>query len=230
MSLLGTGVLVNWGGVLAEAEADYNAWHSLQHMPERIAVRGFARGRRAVALEGTPTHLKYFMMYEVASPEVLVSTSYLARLNDPTPWTQRILATYVMPSRTVCRVITSAGNGTGGYIGTIHMDYAPDVENAFADAHRVRSIMTAPGVLAFHVLRGDNSLGQQPTVEKRYRESQGEPDRTVGTVLLMEGLDLDTTADALAELSHAIGMLSTTKIVSNLYRTQHVVVRADVDP
>lgn len=229
MSLLGSGVLVNWGGVLAEAEADYNAWHSLQHMPERIAVPGFARGRRAVAVEGTPTHLKYFMMYEVASPEVLVSASYLSRLNDPTPWTQRILATYVMPSRTVCRVIASEGNGTGGYIATIHMGYAPDVEHAFADSERIRSIMTARGVLAFHVLRGDSSLGQQPTVEKRYRESQGAPDRTVGTVLLVEGLDLDTTADALAELNHAVERLCTTEAVSNLYRTQHVVVRADVD-
>lgn len=229
MSLLGQGVLVNWGGVLAEAEADYNAWHSLEHMPERIAVPGFSRGRRAVALEGTPTHRKYFMMYEVASPDVLVSAAYLARLNDPTPWTQRILATYVMPSRTVCRVIASEGIGTGGYIGTIHMAYAAHVEHAFADAHRIRSIMSARGVLAFHVLRGDSSLGQQPTIEKRFRESQGEPDRTVGTVLLIEGLDLETTAAALAELESAVAKEAATDVVSNLYRTQHVVVRADVD-
>ena len=29
MSLIGTSVLVNWGGVLEEKEIDYNQWHSM---------------------------------------------------------------------------------------------------------------------------------------------------------------------------------------------------------
>ena len=38
MSLLGSAVLVNWGGIVQEKEADYNQWHSLEHMPERISL------------------------------------------------------------------------------------------------------------------------------------------------------------------------------------------------
>ena len=36
MGLLGKGVLVNWGGIVKSKEQDYNSWHSLEHMPERI--------------------------------------------------------------------------------------------------------------------------------------------------------------------------------------------------
>lgn len=112
--LLGQGALVNWGGVVAEQEDDYNMWHSREHMPERLAVPGFRRGRRGVAVVGTPETLKYFMMYEAADADVFVSAPYLARLNDPTPWTRRILSAYIAPSRTICRVIASKGLGAGG--------------------------------------------------------------------------------------------------------------------
>ena len=44
MALLGKGALLNWGGVLPKYELDYNLWHSLEHMPERISVKGFFEG------------------------------------------------------------------------------------------------------------------------------------------------------------------------------------------
>ena len=41
MALLGKGALLNWGGVLPKHDFDYNLWHSLEHMPERMSVKGF---------------------------------------------------------------------------------------------------------------------------------------------------------------------------------------------
>jgi len=38
MGLLGSAVLVNWGGIVTKKEIDYNQWHSLEHMPERISL------------------------------------------------------------------------------------------------------------------------------------------------------------------------------------------------
>jgi hypothetical protein len=228
--MLGTGVLVNWGGVVADAEADYNAWHSLEHMPERIAVPGFRRGRRAVAVPGTPEHLKYFMMYEVDSPAVLVSQPYLARLNDPTPWTRRILSQYVAPSRTVCRVLASEGVGAGGCVATIQFD--PGDLEAACDAARalVAPAMAMPGVIGVHVLRGERELGQQPTAEKKFRESRGQPDRTVSLALLIDGLDPETTAAAMERvLALAEGRIDGGR-VATVYRTQHVITREDVLP
>ena len=35
-----------WADVEASGEADYNDWHTREHMPERCGVPGFLRGRR----------------------------------------------------------------------------------------------------------------------------------------------------------------------------------------
>ena len=34
---------------------------------------------------------RFFILYELESPEVLDGPAYLARLNAPTPWSQRIM-------------------------------------------------------------------------------------------------------------------------------------------
>lgn len=227
--LLGRGALCNWGGVLSHAEEDYNAWHSLEHMPERLSIPGFRRGRRAIAVDGTPETLKYFMMYEADDADVFVSAPYLARLNDPTPWTQRILSIYVAPSRTVCRVIESRGCGTGGWLATLQWQAetaVPVSENQ--GTAWIERAMGMNGIIGAHLLKGDARLGQQPTTEKKFRESQGEPDRTVAMALLIDGLALaDIRNAAEAVLAMVDASLRASCIVTH-YETQHVLSDADV--
>ena len=54
MSLDGTGVVAIWHDLLPEAKADFYEWHNREHMPERLAIPGFRRGRRYIATEGGP--------------------------------------------------------------------------------------------------------------------------------------------------------------------------------
>tara|TARA_X000000950_G_scaffold17626_1_gene19254 strand:+ start:76 stop:471 length:396 start_codon:yes stop_codon:yes gene_type:complete len=119
MSLLGSAVLVNWGGIKPNKEENYNQWHSKEHMPERISLPGFLRGYRAMGIEGTNINHKYFMMYEAKNKEVFVSKKYLERLNNPTKWTKEILSNYISPSRTICSVISSKSIGSGNFILTV---------------------------------------------------------------------------------------------------------------
>jgi len=227
--LLGRGALVNWGGVMASGEQDYNAWHSLEHMPERLSVPGFRRGRRAVAVDGTPETLKYFMMYEAVDAEVFVSEPYLARLNDPTPWTQRILSLYLAPSRTVCRVIESRGCGTGGWLATLQWATgSAAVLGETSASALVKKLIDMTGIVGVHVLKGDPKLGQQPTTEKKFRESQGEPDRTVALALLIDGLSLGETEAAMEAALEGLDNATRAACVATLYETQHVLTNADV--
>ena len=66
-------------------EAEFDQWHLREHIPERVAVPGFLRCRRYVTLGEPP---RYFYFYETESLDTLQSPAYLARLGDPTPWTQ----------------------------------------------------------------------------------------------------------------------------------------------
>ena len=225
MALMGTGVLANWGGVLPDKEADYNAWHSLEHMEERLAVPGFLRGRRGVLSDPGDPADRYFMMYEVETPRTLVSEPYLARLNDPTPWTAGILAAYLAPSRTVCRVTATTGRGVGGWCGTVTSESRlPGAAGSTA----IHAVAGLPGVVGAHALEGEAELGQAPTAEKRLRESQGKSDATVAAAFLVEGYDRDLVRLALDRLVETLTAQARSVAFSvRLYSIQHIVCVQD---
>jgi len=58
MSLAGEGAVAIWHDLDPVAREQFYAWHGEEHMPERVGIPGFLRGRRYVAtradLEGTP--------------------------------------------------------------------------------------------------------------------------------------------------------------------------------
>jgi hypothetical protein len=43
--LLGRGVLAICNGIAPKAKDDFVAWHVGEHIPERVSLRGFLRGR-----------------------------------------------------------------------------------------------------------------------------------------------------------------------------------------
>jgi hypothetical protein len=113
----GTGVLAIWSDAAAEHEEEFNSWYTNQHLPERVGVPGFRRGRRYV--KDAPGELRYFTLYETADIHVLESGPYLERLNSPTDWTRRVLPYFRNGSRLAMVVTSSAGAGIGGLAATI---------------------------------------------------------------------------------------------------------------
>ena len=117
MSLAGQAVVAIWNGIAPEGRTEFYEWHNREHMPERVGIPGFRRGRRYIAKYGTP---EYFTLYEADSAEVLVGQDYLNRLNNPTPWTQRVPPTFFRDTaRGICRVKLSLGVGQGGCMLTL---------------------------------------------------------------------------------------------------------------
>jgi hypothetical protein len=117
MSLAGQAVVAIWNGIAPEGRTEFYEWHNREHMPERVGIPGFRRGRRYIAKYGTP---EYFTLYEADSAEVLVGQDYLNRLNNPTPWTQLVPPTFFRDtSRGICRVKLSLGHGQGGFMLTL---------------------------------------------------------------------------------------------------------------
>ena len=111
MPMLGNARMVIWFEVSpAEVIAEHDHWHAQEHMFERLGIPGFLRGRRAI----TPTGpRKYFVTYEVESFETLQSDAYRKCLNNPTPWTQKMMPHVGRITRSLCRVAGSYGAGIG---------------------------------------------------------------------------------------------------------------------
>jgi hypothetical protein len=137
--LHGTGVLAIWSDAVPEHEEEFNDWYTNQHLPERVGVPGFRRGRRYV--KDTPGELRYFTLYETADIGVLESAPYLERLNNPTDWTRRAMPFFSNGSRAAMTVASSAGAGVGGLAATI--EFSPGAEQA----EELQSWIVATGAL-----------------------------------------------------------------------------------
>ena len=64
MSLAGQAVVAIWNGIAPEGRTEFYEWHNREHMPERVGIPGFRRGRRYIAKYGTP---EFFTLYEADS-------------------------------------------------------------------------------------------------------------------------------------------------------------------
>ena len=117
--LAGRGAITIWQDVRPEAREDFFAWHNGEHIPERVGIPGFLRGRRYGALAGSP---EFFTLYETAGPEVHTSAAYFERLNNPTPQTRRVAPMMVNNVRSLCRVEWSRGMVGGGLMATLRFD------------------------------------------------------------------------------------------------------------
>ena len=174
--------------VAAEAVAEHDRWHTHEHLPERLSIPGFMRGTRWVAVEGVP---RYMVLYEVASLSILASAPYLERLNNPTPWTSRIMPHYREMSRGLCSVLGSFGLGMGHAAALIRFRPSPQEREK---PHRWLLQEVLPGLPGLaglgsaHLLQG--ALTPAMTSEQRIRGA----DSGVDCALVITGYDVDAVA------------------------------------
>jgi hypothetical protein len=180
MALKGHGVLAIWHGIPVEAEREYWRWHDREHVPERVGVPGFLRGRR---YRHALIPLRYLDFYEVESPDTLGSAPYLARLNDPTAWTRKVVPFFRDTARFGFRVVATEGLGQGGLLVTARVRPAGSRAEAPGPpparlAGEVRRLAGDPAaLLGVHLLETVAEVTRIPTAERRLRNQQvAEPD------------------------------------------------------
>ena len=178
--LLGSAAIAIWCRIDAALRAEHDAWHSGEHLPERLGIPGFLRGRRCRSADEAAAW-PYFILYEVRDASVMTSPAYLERLNNPSPWSRKMFASCRL-SRTLCRVAASRGKGVGGEL------LASQNPGELA----IDEIAAMRGVTGVHLLERDTSLERPRTHEERLRH--GGIDESVERVLIVEGHDLRSIA------------------------------------
>ncbi|KFC70415.1 hypothetical protein FG93_02867 [Bosea sp. LC85] len=184
MSLAGEGAVAIWHDIAPEGREVFYAWHGQEHMPERVGIPGFLRGRRYVAIEAD---LEFFNLYEALSVEVLKGQDYTARVNAPTPWTLAAVKHFRSVARSICRVAHSAGPAQGGLMATLRYD-VPEARTAEHKAALLRQfvpdLLARAGVAGVHVLTADAEASGVATAEQKAR---GVANAVPRWVLLLEG-------------------------------------------
>jgi hypothetical protein len=170
MALLGQGAVAIWNDVAPEGLAEFYEWHHREHMPERVGIPGFLRGRRYVAARGAP---EFFTLYEATGTDVLAGPHYLERLNNPTPLTRHVIPKYFQNMvRGVCNVRLSIGVGEGGWLMALRFAAEAGREDALSGylVGALTSTHEMPTILGAHLCVAD---ARASTIETLERKSHG---------------------------------------------------------
>jgi hypothetical protein len=175
---MGDGFLAIWSDIDPGAETDYLHWMSREHAIERVSIPGFLAVRMFRALDVDAR--RYFILYELEHAGVVGGPDYLARLNQPTPWSQRIMSQFRNFARGGGRVAAAFGTVRGGFVAPL------PIEGLSAAAELAPVIARQDRVASVRVLATDQAQTSIQTREKGMRSG----DRSFAGLLLIEGLDV----------------------------------------
>jgi hypothetical protein len=209
--LAGEAVVAIWNGVTPEGRAEFYDWHLTEHMPERVGIPGFRRGRRYAALDAA-THPEFFTLYEADTMQVLQGSDYTNRLNAPTPWTLGTTKHFRDTARGLARVLESTGPGAGGVLLTLRFDATDAATDALRTA--LRDVARAPRITGAHLCVTDDAASGVRTTESKARTDIQPPPTWFA---LIEATDADALADVLPDAT-LTGAGASGPFIRGLYR------------
>ena len=214
----GRAAIAMWWDVVPEMRPEWEDWHTHEHMPERLAIPGFLRGSRWIAASGEPS---YFVLYETVRLATTTSAPYLERLNNPTPWSRRLMPHHRNMRRSLCRVRASFGGGLGQALATIR--FSPPRRGGRALVKRLAAevLPALPGrrgLSGAHLLESAPADSTPQTTEQQIRGGDAHAD----WVVLVGGYDDDAVRAA------AAGGLGLPGAVEGLYRLAYSITSKDL--
>lgn len=201
MPLLGKAAVAMWWTIRPEQRAEFGDWHSHEHFPERMSIAGFRRGSRWASADEADG---FFVLYELEQYATLTSKGYLDRLNNPTPWSTRMMPHHLGMVRSQCRIEASFGGGIATSLATIRLSPQAGREDELqANLSGVlEELAPLPGLTGAHLLLTDTPRTNAPTTEQQIRGS----DAAADWIVLLSGYDAATVRALAAQRlsSHAL--------------------------
>jgi hypothetical protein len=188
--MLARAAIAMWWDIAPAVRAEWEHWHSSEHMPERAGLSGFLRGTRWIALSGKPS---YFVFYEAARLSAITGGAYLRRLNDPTPWSRKMMPHHRNMVRSLCRIRAGTGGGVSGFLATVR--FSPTARS------RMPKLPKREGVTATWLLesmpQSRPGAGRPATTEQKIRGA----DRSADWAFLIGGYDAQAVKRAAREVA-----------------------------
>lgn len=182
--MLGQAAVAMWWDIAPAMRAEWEDWHSHEHMPERLGIPGFLRGSRWISGDS------YFMLYEVEGMGTLTAGPYIDRLNAPTPWSRKLMPHHRNMVRSLCHVRASFGRGLGGWMATLRLEHG-------LPAQALSALPQQQGLVGAFLLEAQPMAGAPQTTEQKIRGGDAEA-RWVGLVCGYDALAITAAANKLA--------------------------------
>jgi hypothetical protein len=210
-ALLGQAILAFWSDIDPTHEAEFNDWYTNEHLPERVGVPGFLRGRRYVKTTDSQTVQKYFTLYETESLATLSSAPYLERLDNPTPWTRKMIPLFLNSNRVAYAIRTSIGGGIGGWIATVQFGPQPGAADKLRSSliqRTLPSLLNEPDVTGCALGEADLDTTSVKDSTAEGRDADRGSEVTARWVLFVEGAQSNAIDVAEATLLGPDGLFS----------------------
>jgi hypothetical protein len=187
----GAGFLAIWSDVEPKHLTDYRHWLTREHTTERVTTKGFLASRVFRRMHSEIN--RFFILYELESPEVLDGPAYLARLNAPTPWSQRIMPLLGNFIRGGGAMLARAGRGEGLSVVALRLENLPK-----DPAQQAADIAALDGIAAVQIGVTDLARTSVPSIEKGMRKNEG----IFAGLLIVEALDETSLRHALRRIAN----------------------------
>ncbi len=192
-SLTNDGILAVWNDCAPGHEDEYEAWYQSEHLPERVAVPGFIRGRRYLAISAA---YQFFTYYEVDSPKILTSQAYRSRLDSPTEATRKIMSgIFVNMTRSICRCQLRVGQFRGAVALTVNGISESDARSLIDERQN------HPAMARAEFWQAVPDTDQQ-SAEEKLRGS----DRRIDSCLFVEALRANDLSRWASEIESAVSL------------------------
>lgn len=213
--MIGEAALAIWFDVAPDDRAEVDAWYARQHLPERLSVPGFLRGRRYASAGGGPG---FFTLYETRDVAVLSSPAYLERLNHPTDWTRKVLPRFRGMMRTVYqRVAAAPADAVADHLATVRVEPGPGrgpAVRSWLETGAAAALGSLPGTGAWAAYAADGGGTSVVTEERRL---VGEVRASTPFLVVLEVGD-PTAEAALRDFWSAWGRQQGAEATVDLYR------------
>jgi hypothetical protein len=175
--------------IARSVEADYLAWLTKEHTLERVSTEGFVSAR--IFRSQHDGFGRYLILYELADETVVDSPAYLRRLDNPTPWTARMMPHLGNFVRGGGRIVAATGTGYGAALVPVMIR-----TGGFAHAQQIGLLSGTTGVVATRVLQTNPDRTSVMSHERTMRSG----DQSFHTLLLIEALDTEAALGAMHRL------------------------------
>jgi hypothetical protein len=212
MPLRGSGFLALWNDFDPARVAEYECWHTFEHVPERAGLPGFLSGRRYRAVERLEG--QYFTLYDLESLSALDGPDYAEVVDYPTAWSAAMRPSFRNFLRLPCATLLTTGVGIGGALATMRFTAPRDGAQLGKPAlTSLEGLLETAGITSIHLGRADQRsqfpVQNAPSLPSADREAY---------VLLIEGTSR-ASLEAAEPIIRAIPLLSGNRLEDATWAT-----------
>ena len=139
-----------------------------------------------------PDFGRFLILYELADASVVDSPAYLERLNNPTPWSARMMPHLGNFIRGGGRIAATFGTGSGAALVPVPIG----ADNGCINSQDLEALSGTSGVVAVRMLKTNSNRTAVTSTERAMRTG----DRSFQTLLLIEALDTEAAIGATEQL------------------------------